>query len=626
MRDAVGISKRRRWEWSIFPAIVAAATLGSGCAVRPSWDYAGAKTLAVYAYQNDEASAAEPETQGPATDRFTALPKKPEAAPSQPPAGQTPEAPSPVSPAGGPPTMPNTRLAGFVDPLTKRADRIPITLESCLKRALANNLSIQIARYGPAIARAQVVEAEALFDPSWFLNSALQRLRSKAGTALAGATTLITRQWDFSTGIETLLPTGATVSLAQDWTYLRSNSTFLRPNPQYDADLVLSVRQPLLRGAGEEVNRSSIVLAQLDQRISAADFKIQLMASLLEVEKAYWNLVVAETRVEALNEALQAARENQRIAKRRFEVGKDKRVILSMADSAVASREADLIAARLNLAQASDRLKRLINDRELPLEEPVVLAAAEHPVTEPMPVGLPTLQTSMLAALTHRPEMEQAEARLSQAGVRQRVAKNDRLPQLDMTGSYGFSGLNPDVGQAIDEQYRTEFYDWAVGLEFSVPIGNRARNAAYERRQLERDRTTQEREDVRQTVLLEVREAVRNLAAAAEAILATRSAREAAEQSLHDQQANVSAGAALVKDLLDAQRDLADAKVREIQTLVFYMVGLADLERVKGTLLEYNNIHLVEEGVRKSPSPLPETPKESTPKAASPAESSAPSL
>ena len=516
--------------------------------------------------------------------------------------------------------MPNTRLAGFVDPLTKRADRIPITLESCLKRALANNLSIQIARYGPAIARAQVVEAEALFDPSWFLNSALQRLRSKSGSILAGATTLISRQWDFSTGIETLLPTGATVSLAQDWTYLRSNSTFLQPNPQYDADLVLSVRQPLLRGAGEEVNRSSIVLAQLDQRISAADFKIQLMASLLEVEKAYWNLVVAETRVEALNEALQAARENQRIAKRRFEVGKDKRVILSMADSAVASREADLIAARLNLAQASDRLKRLINDRELPLEEPVVLAAAEHPVTEPMPVDLPMLQTSLLAALTHRPEMEQAEARLSQAGVRQRVAQNDRLPQLDMTGSYGLNGLEPDVGQAIDEQYRTEFYDWAVGLEFSVPIGNRARNAAYERRQLERDRTTQEREDVRQTVLLEVREAVRNLAAAAEAILATRSAREAAEQSLHDQQANVSAGAALVKDLLDAQRDLADAKVREIQTLVFYMVGLADLERVKGTLLEYNNIHLVEEGVRKSPSPPPETPKESTSKATSPAE------
>jgi len=597
-----------------------AAALGSGCAVRPSWDYAGAKTLAVYAYTNGEPGATEP-----AADRFAALPKKPAAQNEPaPPAAPSPTDQSPApetqTPAAQPPTMPNTRLTGFVDPLTKRADRIPITLESCLKRALANNLNIQIARYSPAIARTQVVEAEALFDPSWFLNSALSRLRHESGTALAGANTLIGKEWDFATGIETLLVTGATVNLSQNWTYQRSNSTFLQPNPQYDADLVLSVRQPLLRGAGEEVNRSSIVLAQLDQRISAADFKIQLMASLLEVEKAYWNLVVAETRVEALNEALQAARENQRIAKRRYEVGKDKRVILSLADSAVAGREADLIAARLNLAQASDRLKRLINDRELPLEEPVVLEAAEQPITEPIPVGLPMLQTSLLAALTHRPEMEQAEARLSQAGVRQRVAQNDRLPQLDMTGSYGLNGLEPDVGQAIDEQYRTEFYDWAVGLEFSVPIGNRARNAAYERRQLERDRTTQEREDVRQTVLLEVREVVRNLAAAAEAILATRSAREAAEQSLHDQQANVSAGAALVKDLLDAQRDLADAKVREIQTLVFYMVGLADLERVKGTLLEYNNIHLVEEGVRKSPSPPPETPKESTSKATSPAE------
>ena len=83
-------------------------------------------------------------------------------------------------------------------------------------------------------------------------------------------------------------------------------------------------------------------------------------------------------------------------------------------------------------------------------------------------------------------------------------------------------------------------------------------------------------------------ESARNLAAAEESVLATRAARQAAEQTLHDEQAFFEAGAALVKDLLDAQKDLADAKVREIQAMASYMVGLAALERAKGTLLLYN--------------------------------------
>jgi len=56
----------------------------------------------------------------------------------------------------------------------------------------------------------------------------------------------------------------------------------------------------------------------------------------------------------------------------------------------------------------------------------------------------------------------------------------------------------------------------------------------------------------------------------------------------------VAAGAALVKDLLEAQRDLADAKVNEVRATADYMLALAELERAKGTLLEYNNITILD--------------------------------
>ena len=485
--------------------------------------------------------------------------------------------------------------AGFLSPLPRDADRVPMTLETCLRRALAGNLKIQIARFGPAIAETRVVEAEALFDPAWYLNNALGRVRQDAGTLLAGATTLVSKQWDFDTGVEALLPTGATISLGQDWTYLDSNSTFYTPNPQYDTDLSLEVRQPLLRGAGLEVTKSPIVLARLDHRVSLADFKARIMDTLLEVERDYWDLAVAQVRVRALTEALEAAEENRRIARRRHEEGKARRVAVSLAESAVTRRKADLVAARLVLAQTSDRLKRLVNDPALPLQAPVLLKAADRPTAEPVPVSRRLYQTSLLAAMKHRPEMDRASAELDQANLRERVARNQRLPQLDLAAGYTLNGLDSDLEPALGEAMETTYFDWQAGLEFRIPIGNRARTAAHERSRLERAVAARQREDTRQQVLLEVSQSVRDVAAAEESILATRAAREAAEHTLRDQQANVAAGAALQKDLLEAQRDLADARVDEIRAMAGYMIALAELERAKGTLLDYNNIQVLDE-------------------------------
>ncbi len=490
---------------------------------------------------------------------------------------------------------PGNAPAGFLTPLAREGPRVGVTLEDCLRRALAHNLTIQIARFGPAVRSAGVREAEALFDPSWFMNNAVSRIRRDAGTALAGAATLTAKQWDFASGVAALLPTGGTVRLAQDWTFLDSNSAFIMPNPQYDSELVLEIAQPLLRDAGPFVTRSPIVLARLDHTISLADFETALLDTLLEVERTYWQLVVAETRVRAVREAVEAAEENLRIARLRHREGKDPRVIVSLAESAVTSRQADLLVAELDLARTSDRLKRLLNDPELPLDDPSILRAAEQPLHTPLPVDRALLHESMRTAMMKRPELARADAAIEQAAVRERVARNGLLPRLDLVGSYGLNGLDNQLGNALDEGFGTEFFDWLVGVEFEVPLGNRARASAYDRARLQQAEATRRHEDTRQAILLEISEAVRNLAAAEETIRATRAAREAAEQTLRDQQANVTAGAALVKDLLEAQRDLADAKVREMEALAGYMTALASLQRAQGTLLAYNHIRLVEE-------------------------------
>jgi outer membrane protein len=567
-----------------FAAAVLIASMTAGC-MKHDASYEAAATQALASSEKPAPAAKAPTGSRLAPASTAAAPATPASLASTQVAGK---------PASGP--------AGFIDPLTKSGERVSLTLEQCLRRTLANNLGLQIARFGPPIAHTTVIEAEALFDPTWFLNSAAGRVREPSPNSFLGTSALIENTWTFTTGIQDHLVTGANVQLSQSWTWLRANSPFIAtPSPQYSPGLTLSVTQPLLRGAGVEVNTSPIVLARLDETISAEDFKLVLQNTILQVEAAYWDLVVAETQVQAISEALEAARENLRITTRRFEEGKDKRVVVSLATSAVTSREADLVAARLHLATASDLLKRLMHDPELPLAQPVVLLAMEPPLADPTPVGSPLLEKSLSVALQNRPELHQADARLSQADLRERVAKNATLPQLDFVASYGLTGLDKKLGPAMEQQFSTEFYNWSAGLNFSFPIGNRGPTAAYHRSQLLQSQTVRTREDILQQVMLDVSQSVRNLAAAQESILASRAAREAAEQTVKDEEAFVSAGAALLKDLLDAQGTLADAKVREMQAMSAYMVGLAALQRAQGTLLDYNNIRLLDETSARAP-------------------------
>jgi len=309
--------------------LLLASALAAGCGDGAGMTLREAGESVLEAYPIEAPSP--PERNRP--DRFANLPADAEAdshpasASRAGPYGSRPASAGKGDKASGPPE-------GFVDPITRDADRVPITLEGCLRRALVGNLKVQIARFGPAIAETYVVEAEALFDPAWFLNNALGRVRQDAGSFLLGAATLVTKQWEFDTGVETLLPTGGTVALSQDWTYIDSNSAFFMPNPQYDTDLNLEVRQPLLRGGGpgghEEPDRAgppgpsrqpgrqrrartaAHERSRLERAVAARQREDTRQQILLEVSRAVRDLAAAEESILATRAAREAAEQTLR--------------------------------------------------------------------------------------------------------------------------------------------------------------------------------------------------------------------------------------------------------------------------------------------------------------------------
>ncbi|MEM9882805.1 MAG: TolC family protein [Planctomycetota bacterium] len=480
---------------------------------------------------------------------------------------------------------PGVDLAGMTAPRVVNLSR-----SEAVGLAVAGNLDLEVARVLPKIAAQQLEQAESDFDAVLFADLDWQKLDTPQppGTVVGLANDTQSENFTLTTGVRRLLTTGGTVQLETSIARNEQEPSFFAVDSFYDADVLASITQPLLRGFGSDVTTAQVVLA----RNAEADAEAQLAQALndlvLAVEEAYWNLDLSRRQVLIQQRLLdRTVAERDRLQERaEFDVSP---VRITEANSRVELRRSDLIRVRAATRNASDNLKRLINSDDLPLADETLVLPRDAPVDSPIAFSLLDAVTT---ALERRPELERALLAIDDAEVRQRVADNAVLPRLDLTAAVGLNGIDEDeAGDAFDELTDADFIDFILGLSFERPIGNRGPEALAEQRRLERSQSLLAYRRDAQDVVLEVKDALRGVLTNYELVGATRAARWAAADSLRSINVQEDVGVALnvefILDLkLNAQERLADAEFQEAQALANYMVSIAEMERAKGVLAE----------------------------------------
>ncbi len=126
----------------------------------------------------------------------------------------------------------------------------------------------------------------------------------------------------------------------------------------------------------------------------------------------------------------------------------------------------------------------------------------------------------------------------------------------------------------------------------SYPLGNRSARSAFIQAKLADDQSRTSLLNLKRQIISQVREAVRRIEADVRRVEATRAARALAEEQLRVEQKRLEAGVTTTFNVLSFQRDLAAAQASEIQAITTYNQDLANLEFVKGTILEANRLEL----------------------------------
>lgn len=476
----------------------------------------------------------------------------------------------------------------------------PITLDDAVRLAIEHNLDVRAARLTPRIREQELALALSRFDIVFFTGVDWANLDEPTITPVVlgtpvGSPVNLQQSIGFETGLrKRLASTGGVLSASQGLVHSENRSPFIQtfPEPANNAFVDLSLRQPLLRGFGEDATLEEVRIAETLTEDGAEVLRAELLRVVGETERAYWSLARAGRAVRIAERLLERGEETKRTVRGRL--GLDSRPA-ELADAAarVESRRATLLRARRTLRDASDRLKGLLNSPEFPVGDETLLEPTDEPTGEGVRFSVVDAATS---AVRNRPDVRRAMLAIESAAVRQRAARNGLLPLLDLTLRTRLEGLRNDVGDAYADVGDGEFVSYLAGAQFEWPIGNSGPDAAYSARRLQRMQATLVYRSAVQKGVLEVKAALREAETNLELIAQTRAARLAAAESLRTLEAEERTVRALTPDFLDLklrkQEALAQAELDEAGALTDYQASLARVYEATGEGLERRGISL----------------------------------
>jgi outer membrane protein TolC len=483
------------------------------------------------------------------------------------------------------------------DLVGKPQESVSITLETAIREAVNNNLAVQQARLLPAIAEADVVAAEAVFDALWFSNADLSKTDQPTTVPVVsgvplGTTVNGSERYRFETGIRRQLTSGGQFSVSTDLTRTENNSPgiTLTPDPAYISSVRVGVTQPLLRGFGSDVNTAAIRVARNSERRSIQELRNELLRVAEETERSYWELAFAWHDLAVTQWLVEVGIEVRDVLAKRFDT---RQAEYSDAVATVEQRKADVIRARRQIREASDALKVLLNDPEVTVGSEVILSPVDEMIEAPITYSL---RDAMLTAVEERPEVQQAILDIDDATVRQLVADSNRLPLLNLSAEMAYFGLDGDWDSSYDELFEGDFIDYIVGLALEVPLGNRQAEAEFRRARLQRSGAVIRYRQVIQAVIRDVKARLRDVITNFELIQATRSNRIAQAENLRALLVEEETLAGLTPEFLNLkfqrQDRLALARREELQAMVAFDQSLAALYRAMGIGLDMNGITL----------------------------------
>jgi hydrophobic/amphiphilic exporter-1 (mainly G- bacteria), HAE1 family len=492
-------------------------------------------------------------------------------------------------------------LARPETPATAAAPAAPpvrLSLDDAVRLGLENNVDLKVDQLDPQIAQERVGQAESVFLPT--LTSSLTRNSNLAPPTsfLVGNQGVQSVTATGTLGLSQRLPHfGTSYATGWDTTRSKSASQFSNYNPILTSRIQFTVSQPLVRDLAIDAGRQQLIVSKRNREISDTRFRESVVRTVSDVKKAYWDLVAARALVDVQQKSLDLSRDLVRINKARVDVGQAPPLDLVSAQAEEAQRDEALTVAQVTLRQAEDRLRMLVLD---PNSQTFWTTAIE-PTDRPALLGeVPDVDAVIDRALKQRLDLIRARAELENVRTNVRFYHNQTLPDVRFQVNFQSAGLGGtrlirtggfpgtvvgsepvSFGYVMDQVFRSAYPTWIVGVNVTYPIGRSADDTSLARSRIEEAQSRARLQSAELKAVRQLRQSAWQVDMNARRINTSRAARTLAEQRLDAEQKRFEVGMSTTFLVVQAQRDLAQARNNELQAALEYVKAVIEFETLQ---------------------------------------------
>lgn len=464
----------------------------------------------------------------------------------------------------------------------------PLSLVASLGLALQGNPDLVSAGRDLDAAQADVVTARGSWDPSF--TAASTWTNSESSGYVAGSPVSATSStWDSSMGLVGSLPTGTDWELSTSLDRDRSNTTSSlggtvteQLQDSWVGDLSIGLRQDLLAPVRASSDKQTVTLSLM--LVSEAEIARRSAEeeALSDVADAWWSWWTATESVGVAEKAVDTAKALEATTQAWLDEGETTRTELSRVKAARLEAESDLLQAQTDARAAADDLLLTLG---LPPGQELVPGDAATPTLDAAADAVDedtVLAENLELALARRTHERMQTSRA--------FAGDDMLPELDLLASAGVRSREEDPGSAASALVgEGALPSTSIGLELTIPLGNRSARGARDRAELERAQAEDDVATAERSVRAQLRAAQDELRTAEQAVALAEARLEMAQATEDGERAQFDEGAHRTDELLDAiddrlaaEADLLSAQAdvgRARLDLVALRGGLASLVR-----------------------------------------------
>lgn len=482
---------------------------------------------------------------------------------------------------------------------------VNLTLEEAVRMASDKNIDLSVQRLNPQLQDLALRQARvAAYAPTYTSSFSTEQSQRQGTNTLSGGRETTNTSLQLNNQVSKALPwIGTNVSASWNNSRSSSNSNNASYNPNYTTNFSAQVTQPLLRNFRIDSGRQAIRTAEIARNVADVNLTGSTLSALANTRNLYWDLVYAQQVVEVTRQSLALAEKLVEDNKIRVEIGTLAPIDVVSAQSQAAAQRRALVQAEANVRTAELALKRMIvsgtddplwNSKIVPVDRP------EPPEAETAVIDI---ESAVRNALANRTDLVAARENLRSTDVNIRYLKNQTLPGLDLSFRFQASGTggpylvrdpNKLVGEpdtimpggfsdALAILRRVKYPTWNLSVNFNYPIGQSTQEANLARARIQLQQSQAQLRAAELRVATEVTSAALAVQSNLQQVHAATAARELAERQLEAVQSRFEVGMATNYEVIQAQRDLDNARNSELQATLNYRKSLVTFELAQQT-------------------------------------------